>query len=160
MIIAVENSGFKIFKTLIWDKGNSITNMWYMDSHEYIIFARNGRAKKINHCGSKSILSIKNKKGKLHPSEKPVELYDYLINNSNILGSEDFTILDHFIGSGNSGVSAMRAGNSFIGIEIDEHYFKIAKTNIEETGYLYGLEYGNGEYYYSNNENINKLYQK
>ena len=37
MLIAVESAGFSIFKTLIWVKNTAITNMYYMDNHEYII---------------------------------------------------------------------------------------------------------------------------
>ena len=38
MLNEIENAGFNIFKTLVWAKNTAITNMYYMDSHEYIIF--------------------------------------------------------------------------------------------------------------------------
>lgn len=139
MLIEVENAGFKIFKTLIWAKDNCITNMWYMDSHEYIIFARKGKANKINNCGTRSVLNIPNVKNKSHPNEKPVELLDILVSNSNIKNDEQFIIFDPFMGTANCAISAMKEGNSFLGFEIDDSHFKTAESNVNETGYLLSL---------------------
>jgi len=59
---------------------------------------------------------------RLHPHEKPVELMERCINF--LLGGQ--TILDPFMGSGTTGVAAVRAGRKFVGIEKDEGYFAIA----------------------------------
>jgi site-specific DNA-methyltransferase (adenine-specific) len=65
-----------------------------------------------------------------HPTEKPEELLERII----LLGSrEGDLILDPFMGSGTTGVIAKRYSRDFIGIEIDEEYFKIAKDRIEKT---------------------------
>ena len=127
MLQAVENAGFKIFKTIIWAKNTAITNMYYMDSHEYIIFCRKGKARKINNCGTKSVLSFDNPRNKTHPTEKPVELMEVLVGNSS---QENDIILDPFMGSGSTGVAAKNLNRRFIGIELDPDYFAIAKERI------------------------------
>lgn len=120
--------GFSIFKTLIWQKDNCITNMFYMNNHEYIIFFRKGFAKKINNCGTKSVLNFKNPKNKLHPSEKPVDLLEVLVLNST---NEGDTVLDFTMGSGSTGVACKNLNRKFIGIELDEKYFDIAVDRIK-----------------------------
>lgn len=126
-LIEIKNAKFNIFKTLIWQKDNCITNMYYMDNHEYIIFCRKGKAIKINNCGTKSVLNIANPKHKNHPTEKPIELMKILVENSS---NEGGIVLDPFMGSGSTGVACVNTGRNFIGIELDENYFGIAKDRI------------------------------
>lgn len=77
-----------------------------------------------------SIIHIKaDKKDNKHPSQKPVELMEYL---SLTYTNEQETILDPFMGSGTTGVAALKLGRKFIGIEIDETYFKIAVERISK----------------------------
>ena len=128
MLNDVELAGFHIFKTLVWVKNTSITNMYYMDTHEYIIFARKGVAKKINHCGSKSVLFFDNPRNKKHPTEKPVELMERLITNSSNLNE---TVLDPFAGSGATGVAAENTGRNSILIEEDPKYCKIIRNRMD-----------------------------
>lgn len=128
MLMEIENVGFNIYKTLIWAKNSPITNMYYMDSHEYIIFCRKGKAKRINNCGTKSVLNVDNPRNKVHPTEKPVELMEVLVNNSSLDGE---VVLDPFMGSGTTGVACKNLNRKFIGIELDEKYFNIAKERIE-----------------------------
>ena len=130
MLVEVGNAGFNIFKTLIWAKNSAITNMYYMDSHEYIIFCRKGKAKRINNCGTKSVLNIDNPRNKLHPTEKPVELMGILINNSS---NECDTVLDPFIGSGSTAIACINNNRNYIGFELSEEYCKIAEKRISET---------------------------
>ena len=130
MLISIDKAGFKIFKTLIWAKNSPITNMYYMDSHEYIIFCRKGRAKRINDCGTKSVLNIDNPRNKMHPTQKPIELMEILIKNST---NENQTVLDMFMGSGSTGVACVDTNRKFIGIELDDKYFEIAEKRINET---------------------------
>lgn len=129
MLIEVEAAGFNIFKTLVWAKNSPITNMYYMDSHEYIIFCRKGKAKRINNCGTKSVLYVDNPRNKVHPTEKPIALMEILINNSS---NEGDIVLDPFMGSGSTGIAAINNNRAFIGIEIDEEYYNIAKQRIDD----------------------------
>ena len=129
MLMEIENVGFNIYKTLIWAKNSPITNMYYMDSHEYIIFCRKGKAKRINNCGTKSVFNVDNPRNKVHPTEKPVELMEVLVTNSS---QEGELVFDPFMGSGTTGVACINTNRNFIGIELDEHYFNIAKERIEK----------------------------
>lgn len=64
-----------------------------------------------------------------HPTVKPLKLMSYLIT---LFSREGDTVLDPFMGSGTTGVACKNTGRSFIGIELDEEYFEIAKKRIEE----------------------------
>lgn len=65
--------------------------------------------------------------GHLHPTQKPVELLEYLIKTYT---NEDMTVLDNCMGSGSTGVACKNLNRKFIGIELDEEYFNIAKERI------------------------------
>jgi site-specific DNA-methyltransferase (adenine-specific) len=66
--------------------------------------------------------------GKEHPTQKPVELIAWCIG---LLPKPAASILDPFMGSGTTGVAALRLGRKFIGIEIEERWFDIACRRIE-----------------------------
>lgn len=65
----------------------------------------------------------------LHPTQKPVALYEYLIRTYT---NEGDTVLDFCMGSGTTGVAAVHTGRNFIGVEKREDYFKIAEKRIKE----------------------------
>ena len=69
------------------------------------------------------------RKGALHPTQKPVALLEYLIRTYT---NEGETVLDFTMGSGSTGVACVNTNRRFIGIELDEGYFNIAKKRIEE----------------------------
>ena len=79
----------------------------------------------------KTIIEFSNasQKGKQHPTQKPVALLEYLIKTYT---NEGETVLDFTMGSGSTGVACVNTGRRFIGIELDEGYFNIAKKRIEE----------------------------
>lgn len=64
----------------------------------------------------------------LHPTQKPVALMEYLIRTYT---NEGMTILDNCMGSGTTGVACVNTGRKFIGIEMDDKYFEIAKKRIQ-----------------------------
>lgn len=136
MLNTFTSAGFHFIKSLIWDKGNKIMGQYYMSQFEYILFFRKGRGIKINNCGTSDILSVPNQKIKgedgknLHDTEKPVDLMKILIGNSS---QEGDTVLDPFMGIGSAGIACKVLNRNFVGIEIDEHYFNIAKSRIVET---------------------------
>lgn len=66
-------------------------------------------------------------KGKVHPTQKPVTLLEYLIKTYTFEGE---TVLDFTMGSGTTGVACKNLNRNFIGIELDETYFNIAKERI------------------------------
>lgn len=126
--------GFKFVKSLIWNKGNKIMGRFYMSQFEYILFFRKGKAKAINNCGTADIINVKNKKTKdengknIHDTEKPVELMKILIENSS---NENDIVLDPFVGVGGALLASQELNRRFIGIELDENYYNIAKQRIE-----------------------------
>lgn len=69
------------------------------------------------------------KQQQVHPTQKPVELMEYLIET---YSREGDVVLDSCMGSGTTGVACKNTNRSFIGIEKDETYFKIAKERIGE----------------------------
>ena len=69
------------------------------------------------------------RKGALHPTQKPVPLLEYLIRTYT---NEGETVLDFTMGSGSTGVACVNTNRSFIGIELDENYFKIAENRIKQ----------------------------
>jgi DNA modification methylase len=75
----------------------------------------------------KTVLKFKQEKG-LHPTQKPVDLMEYLIKTYTNPGE---VVLDNTMGSGTTGVAAIRCGRDFIGIESDLDYYQIAKERIE-----------------------------
>lgn len=129
----IKQYGFHFIKSLIWNKGNKIMGQFYMSQFEYILFFRKGKGIKINNCGTSDILSIPNIKRKdangknLHDTEKPVELMKILIENSSL---ENQIVLDPFMGIGSTGIACLQENRKFIGIEIDEKYFNIAKNEM------------------------------
>lgn len=68
------------------------------------------------------------RKGRLHPTQKPVALLEYLIKTYT---NEGETILDNCMGSGSTGVACVNTSRRFIGIELDKNYFDIAEKRIE-----------------------------
>jgi site-specific DNA-methyltransferase (adenine-specific) len=77
------------------------------------------------------IQTVGNQNGqKLHPSQKPVELMEYLIKTYT---NEGDTVLDFTMGSGSTGVACRRLNRNFIGIELDTKYFNVAKERIQNT---------------------------
>lgn len=67
-------------------------------------------------------------KDSFHPTQKPVALLEYLIKTYT---NEGETVLDNCMGSGSTGVACKNTNRDFIGIELDENYFNIAKQRIE-----------------------------
>lgn len=69
------------------------------------------------------------RKGSLHPTQKPVALLEYLIKTYT---NEGEVVLDNCMGSGSTGVACVNTNRNFIGIELDNNYYNIAKQRIKE----------------------------
>ena len=91
----------------------SKTNRTYTDKHPKTIIT----------------VSNANRVNRQHPTQKPVALMEYLIKTYT---NEGETVLDFTCGSGTTGIAAKNLNRDFIGIEMDEGYFKIAKERIEQ----------------------------
>jgi len=76
----------------------------------------------------RNIIKFNRDKNKIHPTQKPVALLEYLIKTYT---NENDTVLDFTMGSGSTGVACKNLNRNFIGIEKDEKYLDIAKQRIE-----------------------------
>ena len=74
-------------------------------------------------------LEVKCETKTVHPTQKPVELFEYLIKTYTLPGE---VVLDNCIGSGTTAIACINTGRNFIGIEIEEKYVKIARERIEK----------------------------
>ena len=70
-----------------------------------------------------------NRNGLLHPTQKPVQLFEYLIKT---FSNENDLVVDLTMGSGTTMIACQNTKRNGIGIELDEHYFAIAKKRVEE----------------------------
>lgn len=78
----------------------------------------------------RSIIKFPLDKDKLHPTQKPVALLEYLIKTYT---NEEAWVLDNCMGSGSTGVATLNTNRNFIGFELNEDYFNIAKERLNNT---------------------------
>lgn len=105
---------------IVWDKGESMYGRsWAECEMAWTNYNRVARIFKLH---------PNNKEGKLHPTQKPLALMCWIIENYTSPGD---IILDPFMGSGTTGVACVQLGRNFIGIEKNAEYFAIAKKRIE-----------------------------
>ena len=103
-------------------KKDGISSSNYGNSNGTDIIINNGER-----C-PKSIIEFQKDKG-LHPTQKPVSLLEYLVKTYT---NEGETVLDNCMGSGSTGVACVNTGRKFIGIELDDKYFEMAKNRITD----------------------------
>ena len=77
----------------------------------------------------KNVLEFKTQRDYYHPTQKPVDLLEYLVKTYT---NENETVLDFTMGSGSTGVACINTNRKFIGIELDNNYFDIASKRTEE----------------------------
>ena len=105
-------------------KGSSKGSLWHGDN------VRNYKGGDTTRYPS-TVIQFKavDPKLRVHPTQKPVELLEYLIQTYT---QENETVLDNCMGSGSTGVACLNTNRHFIGIEKDTEYFDIACKRIEE----------------------------
>lgn len=126
---SAESAGFRFHNWLVWNKGSATPNRWYMKNLEYIGFFFKGKAKYINDMSCKQLMTCPQIDYSEHPTEKPVSLMQYYIENSTQKGD---MVLDPFMGSGSTGVACVKSGRKFMGIEIESRWFDVSCARIEE----------------------------
>lgn len=109
---------------LVWDKNNSMPT--YSDCELAWTNAPGKATKKITMTASG--LAANRDGDRVHPTQKPVEVMRWSLSQV----PDAHTILDPLMGSGSTGVAAVKMGRRFIGIERDPKYFDIARRRIEE----------------------------
>jgi site-specific DNA-methyltransferase (adenine-specific) len=125
----LEACGYRVNHCLVWAKPHYGMGTYWRNQHEHIIFASLGTAKSMRNRGMGSILTAASVPPtvRLHPTEKPVALLQRILY---AIAAD--SILDPFMGVGSTGIAAVHAGRSFVGIEIEPYYFDIACRRIEE----------------------------
>lgn len=125
-----EDVGFKLHNIITMIKDTKMPNKWYLKSCELILFFRKGKAKPINDMTSRDWMQVempKQNNGKVHITQKPLVVVEKLVTNST---KEGEVVMDPFMGSGTTGVAAVRTNRKFIGIEIDDKHFATAENRI------------------------------
>lgn len=129
MTLSVEQAGLFVNNCLIWDKGVYALGGNYRSQHEFIVFASRGNARELNGHDLGNVLTAKRKSGGEHPTEKPVELLQTLLQYAS---NEGDTVFDPFMGSGSTGVAAVQTNRKFVGCEIEQKYFSLAESRINQ----------------------------
>ena len=129
MTLSVEQAGLFVNNCLIWDKGVYALGGNYRSQHEFIVFASRGNARELNGHDMGNVLTAKRKSGGEHPTEKPVELLQILLQYAS---NEGDTVFDPFMGSGSTGVAAIQTNRKFVGCEIEQKYYSLAESRIKE----------------------------
>lgn len=127
---AMRDVGAKIKTPIVWDKGNWTSGDLtgdYGNQCELILFAHKGRHK-LKDGRPSNLWRVPREPAGDHPTPKPVELMARCIHNSVNKGG---FVLGPFMGTGSTGVAAIKNGCKFIGIELDTKYFDIACRRIE-----------------------------
>lgn len=141
--VILKKLGLWIINDLIWFKRNAaplLSQNRFAPSTELIWLASKSKkyyfdyetAKRLgNGKQMRNLWEINAERHKtIHPTEKPETLLERII----LIGSkENDIVLDPFMGSGTTGVVSKRLNRNFIGIEIDDEYFKVAKERIDNT---------------------------
>ena len=109
---------------LIWNKHQTVDNF---SSAEYAWVSMG--LKKPAKVFDYSIHKLNSEKNKIHPTQKPVALYKWILDK---YAKEGQTILDTHLGSGSSAIAAHDYGYEFTGIELDSEYYEAAKKRISE----------------------------
>ena len=119
-------------RPIVWNKTNPSPmngQHIYLSGVEFAVWFKPRGRKVFNAFCKNTVFNFPNGSKKYHPTGKNIKLFTELIeDNSN----ENELILDPFMGGGTTGVACINTNRNFIGIELDEEYFEIAKKRIEE----------------------------
>ena len=108
---------------LIWDKGAGFKDRSYAECEQaWTSFDANAKIYK------RDPLACGDYKGKIHPTQKPIKLYEWLLTNYAKKGQKVF---DSHLGSGSSAIAAHYFGVDFVGCELDKDYFEAAKARFD-----------------------------
>jgi DNA modification methylase len=119
-------AGFRLKRTLVWVKNNHTMGDLrgdYGSKTEFVLFAHKGR-RHLNGNRDTNVLAFRRVACNDHPTQKPVDLFAYLIRKSTSHGD---LVLDPFLGSGTTVLAAKQTGRCSIGIEKDIRYIKVAR---------------------------------
>lgn len=115
-------------KWLVWDKRDGVTPNNNSDC-ELAWVKEGGSARLIRHLWNGMLKASEKESLRVHPTQKPIAVMEWVVKQAT---EENQIVLDPFMGSGTTGVAAVKLGRKFIGIEIEPKYFDIACRRISE----------------------------
>lgn len=127
----MDRKGLAFFHSVIWDKLNPGLGWRYRRQHEMVMIAHREGGRLLwadDKIATPNIFSLMPPRDRVHPNEKPVAFVSHFIEHHSQRGQ---LICDPFMGSGTTGVSAVRLGRKFLGIEIDREHFDTACRRID-----------------------------
>ena len=131
-VMVFSSLGSKVnYYPIFTDRDKPKTSKVYSQSESNPIKYSDGIVREYTKKYPQSILTFSNavQYGKVHPTQKPIPLLEYLVKTYT---QEGGTVLDFTMGSGSTGVACVNTNRKFIGIELDEKYYNISKKRIEE----------------------------
>jgi DNA modification methylase len=140
LISIAQKHGFYYKTTGTWHKTNPMPrnmNLHFVNSTEsWVYFTKGSKTGTFNNNGKivhdfveTSVINQGETRFGKHPTQKPIGLMKHFVQ---LLTNRGDLVLDPFMGSGSSGVASIELDRSFIGIELDKKYFKLAKARISE----------------------------
>jgi site-specific DNA-methyltransferase (adenine-specific) len=112
---------------IVWDKMQTVDNF---ASAEYAWTNCKMPAKVFRYSIHQVMSDRKAENGKIHPTQKPIALYSWLLQN---YAKQDYKILDTHVGSASSLIACEKLRFKYVGFELDKDYFEMAKKRIAET---------------------------
>jgi DNA modification methylase len=123
------NNGMSV-RVCVWEKTNPSPmngdKIW-LSGVEFCVYGKFPKATFNCHCKN-AVFRFPTVRSKIHPTEKPVKLLEYIIAASS---NEGDTVFDPCFGSGSCCEASLNLGRNFVGTELNEQYFKAAKERIE-----------------------------
>lgn len=113
-------------KWLVWDKRAGMTPNNNSDC-ELAWVKEGGSARLITHLWNGMLKASERDELRTHPTQKPVAVMEWVIDQ--VCKPED-VVIDPYMGSGTTGIAAVRRGHPFIGVEMDETYFEVSLARI------------------------------
>ena len=112
-------------KGVPYDKGTAVRDTTHYTKQKKAVHVKNEDGTRY----PRSVIYFKTaeSEGKLHPTQKPLKLFEYFINT---YSNENDVILDIAMGSGTTGMASKNTNRNFIGIEVREEYFKITQERL------------------------------
>jgi site-specific DNA-methyltransferase (adenine-specific) len=124
-----EQAGFKFWKPLVWDKRSIGMGYHYRARYEFVLFFEKGK-RRLADLGIADVLEVPRVRGG-YPAEKPSALSEILLKQSSVEGD---LLADPFMGSGSSGVAAVRLGRRYVGNDVSPDALKLARERLMVAG--------------------------
>lgn len=132
----VETAGLGVKNMLVWNKKSPGMGMGWRTQHELVMFAHRTKPKWDNHKGYGNVLEATRSGNELHPTQKPVEILEKLLDNTDWAKG----VLDTFGGSGTTLIAAESVGQASFIMEMDPRYVDvIVRRYIKTTGKTTGI---------------------